>query len=67
MTINDTIDEASLLASALSNVSLDTQKPEAIDNMLTNLIQVKEKHLKVCKKKKICKKKTQQNIQHNKK
>ncbi|GAA5807374.1 hypothetical protein MFLAVUS_000734 [Mucor flavus] len=46
MTINDTIDEASLLASALSNVSLDTQKPEAIDSMLTNLIQVKEKHLK---------------------
>ncbi|KAG2234910.1 hypothetical protein INT48_000337 [Thamnidium elegans] len=46
MTINDTIDEASLLASALSNVSLDTQKPEMIDNILTNLIQVKEKHLK---------------------
>ncbi|GAA5797605.1 hypothetical protein HPULCUR_002995 [Helicostylum pulchrum] len=46
MTISDTIDEASLLASALSNVSLDTQKPEAIDSMLTNLIQVEEKHLK---------------------
>lgn len=62
MTISDTIDEASLLASALSNVSLDTQKPEAIDSMLTNLIQVEEKHLKVYKKKYMQKKTHTQQI-----
>lgn len=46
MTIHNTVDEASLLASALSNVSLNEQNHDIIDSMLDDLI-VKNDDLKL--------------------